>query len=138
MQDEYLIHKAGRGWYRMNAEGYTNYRYEAGRFTREQAESYTHPNGPDGPRDGLTYEPVTIPATRADPALAAAQAEVARYKVAMIVAGAEIDAHKAEVVRLTAEVARLRGAVTIYKRGYGPGDGDSAAHLSAVLKEQGE
>jgi hydroxymethylpyrimidine/phosphomethylpyrimidine kinase len=69
--------------------------------------------------------------TRADPALAAAQAEIARYKVAMIVAGAEIDAHKAEVVRLTAEVARLRGPVTTYKRGYGPGDGYSAA-LAAV------
>ena len=81
MQDEYLIHKAGRGWYRPNAQGYTNYRYEAGRFTREQAESYTHPNGPNGPRDGLTYEPVTILAARTpDPALAAAQAEVARLQ----------------------------------------------------------
>ena len=32
-----------------------------------------------------------------------------------------------EVARLTAEVERLRGPVTTYKRGYGPGDGDSAA-----------
>ena len=50
----------------------------------------------------------------ADPALAAAQAEVAR---------------------LTAEVERLRGPVTTYKRGYGPGDGDSAT-LAAQEQEQ--
>jgi hypothetical protein len=42
-----------------------------------------------------------------------------------------VAATEAEVARLTAEVARLRGPVTTYKRGYGPGDGDSAA-LAAV------
>jgi hypothetical protein len=59
--------------------------------------------------------------TRADPALAATQAEVAR---------------------LTAEVERLRGPVTTYKRGYGPGDGDSAAlraaHAAALAAQAKE
>jgi hypothetical protein len=66
-----------------------------------------------GPAPGTTRA-MTISNTRADPALAAAQAEVAR---------------------LTAEVERLRGPVATYKRGYGPGDGDSAA-LAAQTKEQ--
>jgi hypothetical protein len=53
----YLIFKAGRGFYRPNAQGYTMTTLDAGRFTRAEAESHTHPNGPDGPRDGLDYMP---------------------------------------------------------------------------------
>jgi hypothetical protein len=52
----FLIHKAGRGWYCPNAQGYTLSANEAGRFTEAEAIRYTHPNGPDGPRDGLTYK----------------------------------------------------------------------------------
>lgn len=52
--DGWLIHKAGRGWYRPNAQGYTNNPAEAGRYTHEVALSYSHPNGMDGPRDGMT------------------------------------------------------------------------------------
>ena len=57
MQNEtgYLIHKAGRGWYRPEAAGYTLSADEAGRFDHAEAVSHSHPNGPDGPRDGLTY-----------------------------------------------------------------------------------
>ena len=42
----YLIHKAGRGWYRPEAAAYTLNSDEAGRFTRAEAVSYSHPNGP--------------------------------------------------------------------------------------------
>lgn len=52
----WLIHKAGRGWYRPNAEGYTNATSEAGRYSYEEALSYSHPNGWDGPRDGITLK----------------------------------------------------------------------------------
>jgi DNA-binding NtrC family response regulator len=50
----WLIHKAGRGWYRPNAQGYTNDTAQAGRYSHEEALSYSHPNGWKGPRDGMT------------------------------------------------------------------------------------
>lgn len=53
----YLIRKAGRGYYRPNAEGYTLHKDEAGRYTLAEAISCSHPNGPDGPRDGIDYIP---------------------------------------------------------------------------------
>lgn len=49
----WLIHKAGRGWYRPDAQGYTNDTQQAGRYTYEDALSYSHPNGWAGPRDGI-------------------------------------------------------------------------------------
>lgn len=63
----YLIYKGGRGWYRRNAEGYTPNPAEAGRFSLADAVRYSHPNGPDGPRDGITFQredfvPGAIPA----------------------------------------------------------------------------
>jgi len=51
---EYLIRK-GAYWYRPNCQGYTTDPADAGRYTRSEAELYTHPNGPSGPRDGLSY-----------------------------------------------------------------------------------
>lgn len=51
---EYLIRK-GAYWYRPNCQGYTANAADAGRYTRSEAELYTHPNGPSGPRDGLSY-----------------------------------------------------------------------------------
>ena len=50
----YVICKYG-GYYRPNAAGYTNDVTKAGRYTLAQAISHSHPNGPDGPRDGITY-----------------------------------------------------------------------------------
>lgn len=52
----YLIHKSGRGWYSPEAKGYTLEVDEAGRFTHEDAFNSSHPNGPDGPRDGITFK----------------------------------------------------------------------------------
>lgn len=50
----WLIYKARRGWYRPSARGYTSRVAEAGRYSREDALSYSHPNGWDGPRDEIT------------------------------------------------------------------------------------
>jgi hypothetical protein len=61
----YLICKRGV-WYRPNSAGYTNNIAEAGRYTLAEAEAITHPNGPDGPRDNMSYE--------LDPALSALKA----------------------------------------------------------------
>ena len=50
----YLIRKGGY-WYRPNARGYTASALDAGRYSLEDAIRLTHPNGKNGPRDGLTY-----------------------------------------------------------------------------------
>lgn len=50
----YLICKYG-GFYRPNSKGYTDQIAEAGRYTLSQAIIESYPNGPDGPRDGITY-----------------------------------------------------------------------------------
>ena len=54
--DEYVIRKGGY-YYRPNAQGYTPSIHEAGRYSLAEAISLTHPNGPDGPRDELSYMP---------------------------------------------------------------------------------
>ena len=54
--DEYLIRKGG-AYYRPNAAGYTMNVAEAGRYSLEDAIRHSHPNGPDGPRDGIDYMP---------------------------------------------------------------------------------
>lgn len=50
----YLILKQG-AWYRPDSHGYTTSAIQAGRYTKAEAEDITHPNGPDGPRDGMSY-----------------------------------------------------------------------------------
>jgi len=50
----YLIRKGGY-YYRPNAHGYTSHKAEAGRYTLAEAVRHSHPNGPDGPRDGMDY-----------------------------------------------------------------------------------
>lgn len=56
MSGLYLICKGG-AYYRPNAQGYTTNVAEAGRYTLEEAIRHSHPNGPDGPRDGMNYLP---------------------------------------------------------------------------------
>lgn len=51
----YLIRKRG-AWYRPNSQGYTTTISHAGRYSLEEAIAITHPNGPDGPRDGMSYQ----------------------------------------------------------------------------------
>jgi hypothetical protein len=60
-EPQYLIRKGG-AYYRPNAAGYTLCKAEAGRYTLADAVAYSHPNGPDGPRDGITYELDDTPA----------------------------------------------------------------------------
>lgn len=50
----FFIRKQG-AYYRQNERGYTTSAILAGLYTQEQAEKITHPNGPDGPRDGMSY-----------------------------------------------------------------------------------
>jgi hypothetical protein len=52
----YLIFKSGGGYYRAKARGYTIEASEAGRFSYDDAVAYSHPNGPNGPRDGITFK----------------------------------------------------------------------------------
>jgi len=63
---EYLICKYGM-YYRPNAQGYTSNVADAGRYTLAEAIQHSHPNGPNGPRDGITYElaPAAPPQTEA-------------------------------------------------------------------------
>ena len=51
---EFVVRKGGY-FYRPKAEGYTQNIDEAGLFTELDAWRHSHPNGKDGPRDGLTY-----------------------------------------------------------------------------------
>jgi hypothetical protein len=53
-EDGWLIWKDGRGWYRPNAQGYTNSHTEAGRYSWDDAWARSHPNGEYGPRDGMS------------------------------------------------------------------------------------
>ena len=55
-EEKYLITKRG-AYYKPNAQGYTNLKHLAGRYTLEQAIRYSHPNGKDGPRDGISFVP---------------------------------------------------------------------------------
>lgn len=63
--DQYLIRKNGM-YYCPNAQGYTSSAAEAGRYTLAEAISHSHPNGPDGPRDGIIYELVPTCAAQPD------------------------------------------------------------------------
>lgn len=60
----FLIRKRGL-YYRPNSQGYTSNTAEAGRYTKQEAERITHPNGKTGPRDGMDY----IPAPEPQPAM---------------------------------------------------------------------
>jgi hypothetical protein len=50
----FFIRKQGY-FYRPNSKGYTSSAICAGLYTKEEAIRITHPNGPDGPRDGMSY-----------------------------------------------------------------------------------
>lgn len=50
----YLIRKYG-AFYRPDERGYTGSAIQAGRYTLVDAEKTTHPNGDDGPRDGMSF-----------------------------------------------------------------------------------
>jgi hypothetical protein len=73
----WLITKQG-AYYRPNSRGYTTCFYAAGRYTLEEAEKFTHPNGAEGPRDGMGYvRQDHVKRDPIDPAVIAALPEVA-------------------------------------------------------------
>ena len=62
----YLICKYGM-FYRPDSCGYTSSKSEAGRYSLNMAIDITHPNGADGPRDGMTcIHETEVPDPRAD------------------------------------------------------------------------
>jgi hypothetical protein len=102
--DLFLIEKRGL-YYRPESAGYTGIKDEAGRYPFEEAAERSCPNGPDGPRDGITiwreseapdYSGSCCPDVKAKHQLAAA---IARAEAA------------------EAEVARLQKALQLYAGG---------------------
>lgn len=120
--DEYLIRKNGY-WYRPNAQGYTLCEADAGRFTLNEAISYSHPNGPDGPRDGITYEPAPVQSLprRGDVGTAEALDDLANKPV-----GGDFALRAFNVVRCLAK-AEFRSELDRCK--------DEAEYLMASLKD---
>jgi hypothetical protein len=53
-ETRFLIRKNGY-FYRPDSAGYTTSKADAGRYTLEEAHKITHPNGQNGPRDGMSY-----------------------------------------------------------------------------------
>lgn len=89
----WLIHKSGRGWYRPDAQGYTNDTAYAGRYPYKEAVRHSHPNGLNGPRDGMSIKH---------------ESELPHPQTADPIA-ALIEAQAAQIATLQAEVERLRG-----------------------------
>jgi len=75
----WLIWKNGRGWYLPDAQGYTNDVRDAGRYSHEEAIKHSHPNGPNGPRDGMTIKHESEVAAPPSPVTAEAVAEVSKH-----------------------------------------------------------
>ena len=102
---KYLIKKRGV-FYRPNSEGYTTSAILAGRYTLADAVAITHPNGHDGPRDGMIYiheDDITDEDWIAYTALSAQLAEVTdewEKEVALrIVAEARAEAAEAKLAK---------------------------------------
>jgi len=67
----YLVRKGGI-FYRPDARGYTSDRARAGRFSLVEAVKHSHPNGMNGPRDGMSYELDETTGDQGDAAIAEA------------------------------------------------------------------
>lgn len=52
----WMIWKDMRGWYRPDAAGYTYDPSQAGRYSYADALAHSHPNGINGPRDGMSIK----------------------------------------------------------------------------------
>lgn len=141
---KYLIRKQGC-YYRPNERGYTTSAIQAGRYTREDAEKITHPNGKDGPRDGMSFihedELIGIDedwtaysallADRRDPAVLAALPEVQALIAAAIEAGADKCFHPSWQAKTSGDwmLARAAGAI----RALTPADATAA--LARIERE---
>jgi hypothetical protein len=113
--DRYLIRKDGY-YYRPNAQGYTASKTEAGRYTLEEAISYTHPNGPDGPRDALSYElddtPIlTAPASSVPDSVMVEALEALVGEEVIYLTGAENPSDEAAIFVTVQDVLNARQAL---------------------------
>lgn len=136
--DRYLIRK-GAYFYRPIGCGYTVNKDEAGRYTRAQAEIYTYPNGPDGPRDDMSYiHEDDVPDTQAQhrERAAAAAAWLAAMEVAVcIVNETEFPANGGEAEHDAC--ADFAGDVEAALRSTHP-PADAAAALAEVVRKAKE
>lgn len=142
MQDDpnalYLITKGG-AYYRPNAEGYTRHKSEAGRFTLADAISYSHPNGPDGPRDGIAYEPA--PVAMQDDELKALVERLPNLATLMIAFGTDAKSQAVQDIRKAATAletldqqnAGLKGSIAACER-----NSDTSCAVEALTAERDE
>lgn len=114
---DYVIHKSGKGWYRPDACGYTFIASEAGLYSLQDAIDYTHPNGPDGPRDGLTYKlksSVEAPSTCSDEAtIFDLKRQVSDLTDAKEKLSSELSSALAKIEALEAEASGVESALSI-------------------------
>ena len=148
MTDLYLIRKSG-AYYRPNSQGYTTNIAEAGRYTLADAEAITHPNGPDGPRDHMSYEPAPVPSPehplrdrgegiKAWPLFGYAPG---RYLCQCVVCGQQFEGDKRAVncLECAAKAANQIASLPPARVEEGPrGDGTDTAELVARLRAQSE
>jgi len=109
--DGYLIRK-GAYWYRPNAEGYTTNPAEAGRYSLVEADLYTHPNGKNGQRVGLSF------------------VHEADVPGAVPRAADEAEALRARVAELSASVSEMIAAMHRYEMDV---DADQPEHHRAMM-----
>lgn len=119
----FLIRKHG-GYYRPNCQGYTSSAILAGRYTEAKAISETHPNGPNGPRDGMTYtseDAITDEDFAAYIALREQRDDLARAlldaRAELAQARAEAQAAVARGMELAAEILAVRADVLLVDAG---------------------
>lgn len=103
----YLIRK-GAFYYRPNSQGYTAHTHDAGRYTLEEARSITHPNGLDGPRDGMSYVPAPKEPEPSDVAGRLIAMNRDFKSAALAIAANEVACMAATITRLRVENERLR------------------------------
>jgi hypothetical protein len=102
---DFLIFKRGRGWYRAESKGYTAFKFDAGRYTKQDAEKITHPNGLDGPRDGMFYKHESEVSDFPSDRIEKLEAKLAKaMEVVEMIASADVDAVLGQAVDLSCEI----------------------------------
>lgn len=109
---KFLIQKSG-AYYRPNSQGYTNSAIQAGRYTRSEAISITHPNGPDGPRDNMRFFHEDEIVCEDWKAYRALEAQLTEAQLAEDGAMQIIAAERAEVLSLRKQLTEARAQVAV-------------------------
>jgi hypothetical protein len=109
MSDEakYLI-KKGAYFYRQKYQGYTNFKFDAGRYTKEQAEAEASVE----PWHMSAVHEDDVPDTQdPDKFIAGLRAEIAELKRQIVTAQKVDEQQTADFIKDRAEIARLRAAI---------------------------